>query len=53
MALKPIRDFLELLLAPWTFVSDRCIFLWSYASALTHFKDYGSSSHLNVYDWAC
>ena len=37
MALKPIKDILELLLALWTFVSDRLIFLWSYVSALTYF----------------
>ena len=53
MVPKPMRNILELLLAPWTFVSDRSILPWSYASALTHFKDYGPSSHFNVYDWAC
>ena len=53
MAPKHMEDILKLLLAPCTFVSDLCIFLWSYASALIRLKDYGSSSHLNVYDFAC
>ena len=46
MAPKSVRDILEFLR---TSDSDRSILPSSYASALTHFKDYGTSSHFNVY----
>ena len=53
MVSKSMGDVLEFLHAPWTFDSNRSLLPSSYASALTRFKDYGPSSHFNVYDQAC
>ena len=49
MVSKSTGDVLEFL-REWTSDSNRSFLPSSYASALTRFKDYGPSSHFNVYD---
>ena len=53
MVSKSMGDVLEFLHAPWTSDSDRSFLPSSDASTLTQVKDYGPSSHFNVYDQAC